>query len=62
MTLFFHYIFIKTDMSGVEQVGLSNREYSPDSYVHYHLAAEKALLMLGELLCFIVNGGSYTLI
>ena len=44
MTQFFCYIFVKTDLSGVEQVGLSNREYSPDSYLHYHLAAEQSLI------------------
>ena len=44
MTPFFRYIFVKTDMSGVEQVELSIREYSPDSYLPYHLAAEKSLI------------------
>ena len=31
-------------MSGVEQVGFSNRENSPDSYLHCHLAAELSLI------------------
>ena len=31
-------------MSGVEQADLSNREYSPDSYLHYYLAAEQSLI------------------
>ena len=35
MTPFSRYIFVKTDMSGVEQADLSNREYSPDSYLCY---------------------------
>ena len=43
MTPFSRYIFVKTDMSGVEQADLSNREYSPDSYLCYHLAAEQSL-------------------
>ena len=38
MIPFSRYIFVKTDMSGVEQANLSNREYSPDSYLHYHLS------------------------
>ena len=58
MTAFFRYIFVKTDMSGVEQVGLSNREYSPDSYLHYHLELQsKALLMLGEIFVFYCKCG-----
>ena len=44
MTPVFRYIFVKTDMSGVKQVGLSNREYSPDSYLHHHLPAEQNLI------------------
>ena len=43
MTPFSRYIFVKTDMSGVEQADLSNREYSPDSYLCYHLAAGQSL-------------------
>ena len=43
MTPFSCYIFVKTAMSGVEQADLSNREYSPDSYLCYHLAAEQSL-------------------
>ena len=31
-------------MSGVEQADLSNREYSPDSCLRYHLAAEQSLI------------------
>ena len=48
MTPFFCYTFVKTDMSGVEQVGLSNREYSPDSNLHSHLAAEQSLIVLSQ--------------
>ena len=44
MTQFFRYVFVKTDMSGVEQIGLSNREHSPDSYSHSHFAAEQSLV------------------
>ena len=43
MTPFSRYIFVKTDMSGVEKADFSNREYSPDSYLCYHLAAEQNL-------------------
>ena len=31
-------------MSGVEQIVLSNRKYSPDSYLHHHLAAEQSII------------------
>ena len=43
MTPISSYIFVKTDISDVEQADLSNREYSPDSYLCYHLAAEQSL-------------------
>ena len=48
MTPFSRYIFVKTDMSGVEQADLSNREYSPDRYLFYHLAAEQSLKVYTE--------------
>ena len=54
MTPFFRYIFAKTDMSGVEQVSLSNREYSPDSYLHYHLAAEQSLFDAWRNVCVLL--------
>ena len=44
MTPFSRYIFVKTDKSGVEQIGLSNREHSPDSYSYYHFAEEQSLI------------------
>ena len=31
-------------MSGVEQIVLSNRKYSPDSYFYYRLAAEESFI------------------
>ena len=46
MTIFWGYNFVKTDISDVKQIGLRNREYSPDSYLHYHLAAEQRLFTL----------------
>ena len=54
MTPFFRYIFVKTDMSGVEQVGLSNREYSPDSYLHYHIVAEQSLIDAWRTFCVLL--------
>ena len=31
-------------MSGVEQIVLSNRKYSPDSCLHHQLAAEQSII------------------
>ena len=63
MTPFSRYIFVKTDMSGVEQADLSNREYSPDSYLCYHLAAEKSLNDAWRNVCVLLQmWGPYTLI
>ena len=42
MTPFFCYIFVKTDMSGVEQIGLSNRE---------HFAADQNLIDAWRTFC-----------
>ena len=55
MTPFSRYIFVKTDMSGVEQADLSNREYSPDSYLF--MLQSKALMMLGEMFVFYCKCG-----
>ena len=54
MTPFSRYIFVKTDMSGVEQTDLSNREYSPDSYLRYHLAAEQSLIDAWRNVCVLL--------
>ena len=51
MTPFFRYIFVKTDMSGVEQINLSNREHSPDSYSHCHFATEQSLIDAWRIFC-----------
>ena len=54
VTPFSRYIFVKANMSGVEQADLSNREYSPDSYLRYHLAAEQSLIDAWRNVCVLL--------
>ena len=55
MTLFSCYIFVKTAMSFVEQISMSNQEYSPDSYLHYHLAAEQSVFDAWGTFCVLCS-------